>query len=160
MKLTKKRVAGVCLTLALLGGTTMAAMADDVIKSQGKFIFNQGEAAFYASDLRYLNDKVNEQIEAVSQGKTSLAQTIAGKGVSVQGASSVPTFSELNTAIAGIGSGSTVGAGDVLSGKFFYNGSGYTEGQVQNWSGQVFQLVNDSVSVSNGKVTVKVPEII
>lgn len=127
MKPMMKRLLSAALVLTLLAGTTITAAAEGAIKSQGNWIFMNGEAAFYASDLRYLNDKVEEQIVAITAGKGKIAEAVKTKD-STATVTSASTFDELCTALKKIGNDGTAGAADVVSGKKIYNGTGYTTG--------------------------------
>lgn len=158
MKITKKRVLAAIMAIVLVGTTPMAVIAEGNIKSQGRFIFKNGEAALYSSDLRYLNDKVEEQITAIAEGKSNLKTAIEAKGVSVTSESAVPTFAELISGVKCIGTLGDASVGDVLSGKMFYTSEGYQYGEMPNWTGETFDLDKTNIEVNNQIVSIAIPK--
>lgn len=132
--ISHKKITVSLIAAAIIAGcTSIAAAASDPVKSQGNIIFTNGteeqadDVRFYAGDIQYLNQLVEEQISAVTEGKGKLAGTIKIKETA-ETVSSASTFQELSDSIAGIGKKGTVTAADVLNGKTFYNGSGYASG--------------------------------
>lgn len=161
-----KRAAGaaaLAVGILLAGAVSMESRATDPIKSQGNIHFDNStpndtsdDVYIHSGDLTYLNDKVEEQITLVTNGKNQLAQTAAGKGSPVTAAGSVPTFQELRDAVADIGTRGTAGAADVLRGKTIYNGTGYTTGSMKNHAGQPIPVENIVIDGDQGKI--KIPD--
>lgn len=150
-----KRIMAVIVLAVMAAGTSLSAAASDPIKSQGNIKFENGtpedssdDVLFYAEDLHYLNDKVEDLIISVTEGKEGIAKITEQKGSPVTAASTVPTFGELSRAIGNIGINGTAKAADVLAGKTVYTGAGYVTGTMQNKAG-----TSTRVSVSSSGTT-------
>lgn len=156
-----KKVMSVMALTVMVAGTSLPAAASDPIKSQGNIKFENGtpedssdDVLFYAEDLHYLDDKVEELIIAVTEGKKGIAEIAGKKGAVIGPVSDVPAFEELYKAVESIGTGGTAVEADILAGKTVYNGTGYATGTMPNKAGVSLPA---SVSVSNTVGTVSIP---
>ncbi len=156
-----KRVMAVMALAVMVAGTSLSAAASDQVKSSGNIRFENGtpedssdDVFFCAEDLHVLNDKVEEMIITVTEGKNGIAKITAQKGSPVTAGSTVPTFDELSQAIGSIGINGTAGTSDILTGKTVYDGFGYVTGTMPNKAGTSTAA---SVSSSGATGTVNIP---
>lgn len=125
----------VILAAILLVGTTMVVSAEDMIKSQGSIIFDNGtgtsddDVIFNAGDLTVLNSRIDQLATDVTTGKGKIAASIKTKD-STSTVSNASSYDILKDGIDKIGIKGTAIASDVVSGKTFFNGAGYTTGNL------------------------------
>lgn len=154
----KKKIFAIILTATLLFGITMAVSAEDVIKSQGNIVFDNGtstsedDVIFSAGDLTALNSRIDQLTTDVTTGKGKIATSIKAKDstATVTGES---TFDSLAASISNIGKAGTAIASTTLAGKTYYNGTGYTTGSMVDKSDST-ATVTPAISGNTGTVTI------
>lgn len=174
----KKKIFAIILTATLLFGITMAVSAEDAIKSQGNIVFDNGtstsedDVIFSAGDLTALNSRIDQLTTDVTTGKGKIAASIKAKD-STSAVSDTSSYDVLKDGIDKIGIKGTVTASDVVTGKTFFNGTGYTTGNLaltgntqaayvlsgttfynNSFTKQTGTMINKSGSSSSANVTV------